>query len=159
MAKITIRSKGVVFTVLFDDEDLDLISNYRWFLHTGGYAYASIWNGTRKTRKNILMHRLIMGFPKNIDIDHKNRNKLDNRRINLRFATRSQNIINKKVSGIRKKILSGGKVRWQARIKINQKENFLGVFNTKKEAQKARARKEYDYYGEFACNYQDLLHI
>jgi len=156
---IAIYSKGKEYRCLVDAEDFDLVAKHKWFLHPGGYAYASPWNGSRKNRKNIVMHRLIMGFPTKKDVDHKNRNKLDNRRANLRLATRSQNVINKPVSGVRSKTLKDGRKRWSARVKINQKEHHLGVFDTKEEAQRARGQKEWEHFGEFAHNYQHLISI
>jgi len=70
---------------LIDSEDLSKINNKHWTLDTNGYAICI------KTR----MHNLILGnSDKYIVIDHINRNKLDNRKENLRFVNRSENLKN-----------------------------------------------------------------
>lgn len=103
----------------------------------------------------IPLHRFIMGEPqKGYTIDHINRDGLDNRVCNLRFATFSQNNMNK---GVQKNNTSGctgvdwhkAKGVWRARIKINRKTIELGNFADKKDAIKARKLAEIKYFGEF----------
>lgn len=133
--------------------DVGKCKSYRWFIKDNGYVYASIWFGSRKKRKSLYLHRFLLNAPNGLDVDHINNDKLDNRRDNLRLATRSQNLINKKekkIRGVRSLILKNGLKRWQARIKINQKEIFLGVFNNRQDAEKARVNYERNYFGEFA---------
>lgn len=94
---------------LIDQSDYGWASKYKWFQKWNEYVFR--W-GTRSDGKKymILLHREIMG-ESDLDVDHKNRNKLDNRKENLRFATRSQNLANRrKFSG---KFTSNFKgVRW-----------------------------------------------
>jgi HNH endonuclease len=68
---------------LFDEVDLPLVLAHRWRL-SSGYA---------KTRIDTL-HRLIMGRPKDLQVDHINRVRLDCRRANLRIATHQENVDN-----------------------------------------------------------------
>ena len=70
-----------------------------------------------------------------MEIDHINGDKLDNRRTNLRIVTPRQNQQNKKIH------INGHlpgthqhKGKWQARIWINKKSNYLGTFSTPQEA-------------------------
>ena len=57
-----------------DDGDFDWLSTYKWRKDTGGYAITS-----RPAHRTISMHRLIMGAPKGMEIDHHHSDKLDNR--------------------------------------------------------------------------------
>lgn len=83
--------------VLVDDEDYDLVSKHKWYetkaIRKGKYytSYAIGKDGTTTKRKTIAMHRLIMGFPDGLFIDHINHNGLDNRKENLRIVTSGQN--------------------------------------------------------------------
>lgn len=82
----------------FDKEDFDKIKDYTWWYNSRGYVATKINVSCRKP-KTILLHSLIMGPPPSPDmlIDHKSHpkdtkaHKIDNRKSNLRFATRSQN--------------------------------------------------------------------
>lgn len=82
--------KGIKLTkgkvALVDHEDYEYLSQWKWYFN-GGYA-------VRGCPKRILMHRLIAKTPDGFDTDHINRNKLDNRKANLRVVSRSQNLLN-----------------------------------------------------------------
>ena len=81
---------------LVDDEDFEWLNQWKWYCNNGGYAMRNLPLKIAKTR-GIFMHRLIMNNPVNMEIDHKDENKLNNQRYNLRLATHSQNMINKKI--------------------------------------------------------------
>ena len=120
-----------------DPEDEELINHYSWYITSTGY-----W--ATKAKQNspvgypgelLYMHRLIMMPPKEIEIDHINRDKLDNRKTNLRYADRSMNCLN---IGIQKNNTSGVtgvsfcklKQKWRAYVGTFRKAGF----KTKEEA-------------------------
>ena len=91
------------------------------------------------------MHRFVLGEPSG-EIDHINRNKLDNRRSNLREVTRSMNCLNKGLqrnntsghAGVRYDKSKTSLKKWRAWIQVKGKIYNLGCFETKKEAVGAR---------------------
>lgn len=92
--KIPLRNKHkeIINYSLVSADDYDIVSQYKWNLNNNGYAQGMINN------KNIMLHSFIYGKSKNNKyvIDHINRNKLDNRRENLRHVNRSFNNHNRK---------------------------------------------------------------
>lgn len=96
-------------------------------------------------------HRLIWFMQTKIwpkyEIDHKNSNCSDNSWSNLREATRIQNTQHRKSIGVR---LHTSSRKWEARICVNKKPKYLGLFVTKKEATRAYLLAAKQYFGEFA---------
>lgn len=116
-----------------DDEDFDMLSHYRWHLHTLGYAYRGQWNG--KKRKTILMHRQVLEFPKG-EIDHINHNKLDNRKKNLRFVSASINQHNRHVRKFGT-YFDKSRNKYRTRIVEDGKVTYLGQFDDFQSGKKA----------------------
>jgi len=135
----------------FDLDDYEKIKNICWTVSTNkdGYKYLH----GRNNGKLITMHRLIMNY---ILVDHNNRNPLDNRKSNLRDATKVENNQNHK---LRKDSTSGiSGVNWDKksnkwRVRINSSTNqriYLGLYSDFNEAVIARLNAEKKYYGDFA---------
>jgi hypothetical protein len=100
------------------------------------------------------MHRLIAGFPP-FRLDHRNQNGLDNRKRNLRRATRSENAANKakpknNTSGYKGVSWHALSNKWRAYIKVNQKWKHLGLFSSAKAAAKAYDLAARRWFGKFA---------
>lgn len=128
------------------DKDFAWIAQYKWTLAKNGYA-------TRDPHlKPNFMHHLIVGkAPEGQEVDHKNRSKLDNRKANLRFVTRSVNNTNASIrrdnkSGVRGvgQTSDGG---WSARLKLNGNE-LRRTFRTFAEAVSQRKEWEAKYHVE-----------
>lgn len=126
--------------VLLDYDDYLLISNRRWFVTSNGYCCDS--HG--KT-----LHREIMKAKKGQIIDHINGNKLDNRKNNLRFVTKSQNGQNRKCKGI---TYDKQRKKWCVNIVVNKKKYYLGRYKTEEEALLVRKEAEIKYQGEYRYN-------
>lgn len=134
------EKKGVA---LVDASDKESISKYKWCYNHG---YAVYQKHRAKKASRITMHGLIMGKKKGYEIDHINRNKMDNRRCNLRFATRSENTINKEFVGVSFYTRVG---KWAVQIRKNGKRYWGGYFTDKKEALEQRTKMEKLLYPSF----------
>lgn len=135
---------------LVDFDDMPKASKLKWVIHTGGYAKTKIG------RKDTYLHRLICQTSEGMEVDHKNLNKLDNRRGNLRACTKTQNKGNclrrrhNKTSvfkGVRFMRKTG---KFTARGIAGGKEKSLGVFDSEIEAAIAYNKWAVQVFGEFA---------
>lgn len=141
--------KGDEFIIDFDD--YDVAKEYCWRVDKLGYVVANSKNFTNKTIK---IHRLVTNADKNQIIDHSNQIKTDNRKSNLRVATKSQNNSNIKrksnntsgYTGVKYEKRSG---KWKAQISINNKRIHLGTFDCVEDAVVARRSAEVKYHAEF----------
>lgn len=139
-------TKGKV--ALIDEEDYQWLNQWKWTFD-GYYAYKKDENG-----KTIRMHNLIMNTPKGMDTDHINQNKLDNRKLNLRITTRSQNKMNvglqsNNKSGIRGTYWNKERNKWTVQIGLNGKMLHVGHFSNLSDARVARINAENKYFGGY----------
>lgn len=77
------------------NEDYDFLSRFTW--SNNKYPITTLYYSQDRTgeRECVTMHRLIMGCGlNNMEVDHINRDKMDNIRENLRVVTKSQNRMN-----------------------------------------------------------------
>lgn len=153
---IKIKLNEKVTDCIIDDEDYSKIDGFRWRLGNDGYAKAAKYLYTKngkEFRQELRMHRLIMGAPMGVEVDHINHDKLDNRRSNLRLCDRKQNkantrIVSTNTSGYKGVSLHRGK--WQASIRIDGKLLYLGAYNNIVDAAIQYNKKAYEVWGEFA---------
>lgn len=139
---------------IVDDVDFEFLSQFPWSKNCNGYAVRNFRDKNGKNRY-WLMHRLIAKTSFGKFTDHVNLHKLDNRKENLRIASKSQNSANTR---IRKNSKTGFKGvshhpdshRVRARITVNGKERHLGMFDTPKLAWIAYQTAAQKTFGEYA---------
>jgi len=90
-----IGKRGSGKYVKVSPEDFPGVNEYSWRLHKRGYAVATI-PGRPRNRRTVLLHHFLMGNRGiNQVVDHINRDRLDNRRENLRFVNRQEHALNR----------------------------------------------------------------
>lgn len=135
---------------IVDDEDYEWLMQWKWYAHKNGNN--NYMAARRKKYKAILMHRTIMDAPSDKQVDHFDHNKLNNQRTNLRLCTNSQNCQNRisQRGSSQYKGVRWNKNRWMARIGINGKLIYLGLFINEVKAAKAYDKAAKESFGEFA---------
>lgn len=143
---------------IVDQVDYEKVSNHEW-------AVANGYPCTKIDKELICLHNFIMdNLGTDMHVDHRNRNKLDCRRVNLRLCTQSQNNINKpaernsssRYKGVTRLKRKNG-YKWWVRIRLGDKLISLKYFDDEIEAAKAYDREAKILHGEFAYfNFPEL---
>lgn len=154
---------------LVDDDDFDYLSQWKWNAYRRDerctyYAVRSCYEGGKK--KTLRMHNVI--FQRHnptpyTELDHIDRNGLNNTKSNLRACTRSENLFNRRNFGALPKGIrlqkstytdSENKTRiytkYQARINVNGRSIFLGNYSNLDDAINAYAEASEKYYPNYA---------
>lgn len=124
--------------------DYELVKNYYWDVYNG-YAQTQIKTPDCKKcrRKRLFLHRLILGQPENgFEIDHIDRNKLNNRRSNLRFVSHFDNMQNREIpenntSGFKNVSFDKNKNKFIGYFTYNSKRYYAGAYKTASDANDA----------------------
>lgn len=131
------RSKGVVARAKVSSGDHARLSAFKWYLvKRGNFFYGRrVWYVNGK-QFSIYLHQEVMGeSPRpGLVIDHINRDGLDNRRNNLRWATRSENAHNTERKGV---YFNKLQTRFYAFCAVDGKRHSLGGYRTRIEAEQA----------------------
>jgi len=142
---------------IVDDADFEALNAYKWHARWNPstksfYAQRSVPIGGGK-RTTIQMHRVITCAQKGFDVDHINKNTLDNSKANMRVCSRSENGRNRgkqidNTSGYKGVDSKNGK--WRARIGHLGKKKFLGFFDNILDAAAAYDKAAIELHGSYA---------
>ena len=142
-------------TMFCDTDDLDIIEKYTWNVSSDGYVKITSRNYDEELHfHKYVFNKLINKLPniikdkiKNLTIDHINRNKLDNRKINLRLATQkeqmwNQNLYKSNNSGIKGIYYNEKRNKWIVNYRDINGKCYRTYCKTKKDAINERKKKE-----------------
>lgn len=147
---------------LLDEGDYEKYGLKKWCAQYSPFtkSFYAVRNETVafKTIKRFYLHRFVCGLTDDDerDVDHINHDTLDNRKSNLRVATRSQNCQNSHRGGVRSKsglrgaYLHSNKTHWYSVISVNGKRVYLGTHSTKEEAAAAYREAARRLHGDFS---------
>lgn len=150
---------------IVDDENYEWLMQWRWTAQRRNDRDRSSYYVKCHTKQDgkwvtLLMHRLIMSCPKDMEVDHINHCGFDNRKTNLRICSRTQNTQNtrpmaRKSSPHRGVVWEKSKRRWLVRITVDGKTHHLGLFRDDREAATTYNSAARRYFGRFA--YQNVF--
>lgn len=155
---LPVTFKSELFWAKVDIEDAIWACKHSWCIR-GKTSFYSVSKFKGKIKQ---LHSLVSQTPKGMDTDHINHDTLDNRKSNLRIATRNQNSSNRsgqpntssKYKGVSKRKDNG---RWQASITSNHQRFALGCFLSELEAAKAYDKAARKFFKEYAyLNFPDI---
>lgn len=141
---------------LIDDDMFDRVSYFKWSADKSGKNYYARTNiGVDGKEKSFKIHQLLLGFPKNCDIDHINGDGLLNTKDNLRLCSHSENCRNSSlkinnVSGFRGVHWHKNNKKWVAQINKNGKRVNLGYFINIEDAVIVFNKASKEIYKEFS---------
>lgn len=139
---------------IVDDDDAERVQQHSWRLNSAGYVITVLrTNGAKRITS---LHRFVLNDPPH-EVDHRNRNRLDCRKDNLRLADRVSNSWNmgkrsttttSKYKGV---YWHSAVNKWAAKIYVDRKSIHLGIFANEEDAARAYDQAARKLFGEFAC--------
>ena len=150
------------YVTIVDEDDYHWLIRFKWCTGKArtkmpiARRAAKRGEGMGSKFKEIMMHRLIMGDPEGYQIDHINGDTLDNRKVNLRICTRTQNMVNQKNRSSNKTGFKGVSANKQIGgfdsfiSGPGHKQRNLGHFKTAEEAALAYDSSARAMHGNFA---------
>ena len=149
------------YEAIIDAADVPLVEGWNWSVQinkrkdgTIGQIYSkrNYWVGCNC--KRVAMHNVLMPAPIGYCVDHMDGNGLNNRRSNLRIATHSENMKNRKLqinntSGVKGVTWHKSRQKWQASIRSDGVVKYLAWTDCLQEAERAYEIASQSLHGEF----------
>jgi HNH endonuclease/AP2 domain len=146
---------------LVDDIDYERLMKWTWHAarvrHSDVfYAKTTVGLASKGGQVTLRMHRVILNAPIGIEVDHRDRNPLNNQRSNLRLASTIEQARNRRrrtdnMSGFKGVHWYRHRSKWRSTIRIGGKLVLLGDFSTPIEAARAYNEAAREHFGDFCC--------
>lgn len=146
-------TRGYFATV--SNKDYPRLHHLKWQAKVEKYKDGSIRNVYAICSVRFSMHRFILGITDpSVQVDHKDRDGLNNCRSNIRVATHAQNQRNSTLrtdnaSGIKGVSFDKHKGKWKVQVSINKVQKFLGYFLHLTAAKRTAEDARHKLYGRF----------
>jgi hypothetical protein len=144
------------YEAVIDADDAPLVMGFNWSARVDGenvYAHRTeTVSSSSLQRRRVYLHRVIMGEPSGMQVDHIDCDGLNNRKENLRQATHQQNTHNARIAKHNTSGFKGvwrARNKWRAQIRDGGKKISLGCFDTPEEAHAAYRKASGDLHGSF----------
>ncbi len=148
---------------IVDDEDYEALSRHKWFAQQGRRTWYAKRDARGEGQGVVYMHRVVSGAATGVDVDHVSGDGLDNRKQNLRQASRRENCRNQRKRVNASSPFKG--VAWHAKAKKwaasindrvgvsggNASSRHLGLHNDPESAARAYDAAAVIAFGEFAA--------
>ncbi len=152
-------TRGLVSVI--DAADVPLVERWNWtaLVQNGGSCCYAYRRGPKPAgggpQPCYRMQRVLLGDPPGWIVDHINGDTLDNRRGNLRLATRAENAMNSRVrsdnlSGHRNVFWDGSRSCWNVKVRRNGRDYHIGYFDNLLDAAIAAEEARERLHGDFA---------
>ena len=146
----------------FDLDDLPIIESRRWYVDKDGYLTSSYYYLGQL--RIVRFHRIVAHAKPGQWVEHKDKNRANNRKQNMRCCSYSENNRNRglystNTSGVAGISFDKKRNRWAASITYNSKRIFIGRFRDKEDAIIARLETEVELFGEFAPQWELYLEL
>jgi hypothetical protein len=143
------------YKAVIDAEDAHLVDGWNWTAlvrRNTVYAYRKDCSGQKL--RAAYMHRVIMGEPEGLQVDHRDGDGLNNCRSNLREATHAENMRNRRLgrdntTGFKGVAWHKASGKYQAKIRLNGERKWLGLHDTPEAAHAAYRKASTRLHGEF----------
>jgi len=138
------KQGNIVNVSIIDLDDVFKVSKFKWGIN-GKSKYV------RNSDKGIYLHRFILDYHGELEVDHIDRNPLNNIKSNLRITTHINNMHNiskpcDNHTGIIGVIWDKERNKWRVEIQFNSKTIHIGRFENKEDAIKSRLDAELKYF-------------
>ncbi len=139
---------------IIDDSDALTVLRHKWH-YVNGYATTAIYRPETQSQQTLSMHRMIMGSPTGLEVDHINGDRLDNRRENLRVCSHANNASSKRrglnnTSRYKGVAWVKSRAKWMAYIQPKGRLINLGYYKNRHDAALAYNRAAQKWFGEYA---------